>query len=253
MAIMDNTKLLEEVASELPMIQEKIKEPLIIEPFFKDFRYRFCWNSNAIEGNTLSLDETVSVIDYDEVKSGHTYSEYAQAKNLYQAILQKLSLNPTALTEQWIKDANSIIMNTSGSYRQRNLYVGTLVEATYYPPDYQQVPEQMKRFIESLDIVMDDCIEIIKNIAKQHIVFERIHPFSDGNGRTGRMILNQQLINHGLLPIIIENQSKYRQAFRVYDKNADTSLLIYLLCKGELSAIKTVKGLLQKMKKELPK
>lgn len=60
-----------------------------MKPFIKDFAYRFCWSSNALEGNTLSLDETICLIDYDEVRSGHTYTEYQEAKNLYKAIKRK--------------------------------------------------------------------------------------------------------------------------------------------------------------------
>lgn len=62
---------------------------------------------------------------------------------------------------------------------------------------------------------------IFSSITEYHIRFERIHPFSDGNGRTGRMIMNQQLINNDMLPITIDKTSKYRQAFRAYEKNGD--------------------------------
>lgn len=61
-----------------------------MKPFIKDFAYRFCWSSNALEGNTLSLDETICLIDYDEVRSGHTYTEYQEAKNLYKAIKKEM-------------------------------------------------------------------------------------------------------------------------------------------------------------------
>ncbi len=57
------------------------------------------------------------------------------------------------------------------------------------------------------------------------------------------MILNQQLINNDLLPIAIDKTSKYRQAFRAYEKNGDTSLLVYLICSKEIEAIKRVMDL----------
>ena len=56
------------------------------DSFLDDFEKRFCWSNNALEGNTLSLIETVNLLDYDEVQSGHTYSEYQEAKNVYAAI-----------------------------------------------------------------------------------------------------------------------------------------------------------------------
>ena len=57
-----------------------MENPLISQPFVEDFAKRFSWSTNAIEGNTLSLEETIAVIDYDEVRSNHTYSEYTDAK-----------------------------------------------------------------------------------------------------------------------------------------------------------------------------
>lgn len=75
---------------------------------------------------------------------------------------------------------------------------------------------------------------------------ERIHPFQDGNGRVGRIILNQQLINYGLLPLVIEPKGKYRQAFRQFDKNKDISLMVYTLCKEELESIGRMRELVQK-------
>ena len=73
-------------------------------------------------------------------------------------------------------------------------------------------------------------------IAKRHIEFERIHPYQDGNGRTGRMIMNQQLLNAGLLPAIIQDHSKYRQAFRRYDRNGSVELMQYEIAVGILKS-----------------
>ena len=76
--------------------------------------------------------------------------------------------------------------------------------------------------------------------------FERIHPFSDGNGRTGRMILNQQLVNQNFLPIIIEAKGDYRQAFRRYDRNGDVSQMVHIIAKGELASMERVMKLYEK-------
>ena len=53
--------------------------------FEKELRIRLSWNTNSLEGNTLTLEETVDALEYDEVRSGHTYSEYTEAKTAYQA------------------------------------------------------------------------------------------------------------------------------------------------------------------------
>lgn len=63
----------QEISQKVEALFEKIKknfdEPLIMEPFYADFKYTFCWSSNAIEGNTLTLDDTISFLVYDEVRS----------------------------------------------------------------------------------------------------------------------------------------------------------------------------------------
>lgn len=249
MELIDNQPLIVNISQELSCIKTEVKKDIISEPFTKDFALRFCWSSNAIEGNTLSLNETISVIEYDEVKSGHTYSEYQEAKNLYHAI-EKLMIPfcQKKISEEWIKEANGIIMGTTGEYRTREVYIGSLVEAVFYPPEHQEVPELMKRFSEEMDFGFEEksLSEIMKKIALQHIKFESIHPFQDGNGRVGRMIMNQQLINYGLLPISIQPTGKYRQAFQRFQKNKDISLMLYVMCKGEQEAIQRIQGLIKK-------
>lgn len=251
MAIINSKNILDEIEKRLPSILKKIGNHLICDPFYQDFAYRFCWSSNAIEGNSLSLDETISVVAYDEVKGGHSFTEYQEAKMLYSTIEKMLDRKTVSITKEWLQSTNSMIIGNEGKYRQKNLYIGTLVEATYYPPDYKKVPELMEVFLQSVNFKADDKKEVIRDIAEQHIEFERIHPYVDGNGRTGRMLLNQQMINNGLLPIIIEKQSKYRQAFKFYDKNKDTSLMVHLISKGELDAMERINQLFEKLEQRV--
>ncbi|MDD2979653.1 MAG: Fic family protein [Hespellia sp.] len=229
-------KMLQEIQSEIQKIK---KEKLIMEPFVKDITVRMSWNSNSLEGNTLSLDETVRVIEYDEVRSGHTYTEYQEAKNVYHAIKTMIQFDEKqTMDADWVKGANGYIMGNEATYRGMNLYVGTLTEAVYYPPSYQDVPDLMHDFIEKMNINTQNIESLIHDVAYQHIQFERIHPFPDGNGRTGRMIMNQQLLNNGLLPAIIKDQSKYRQSFRRFDKNGEVALMENVMINGILESWK---------------
>lgn len=246
MDLIDNSGLIQQVGQQWKDIKSCLKEPLIMEPFLNDFRYRFCWNSNSIEGNTLSLDETVSLIEYDEVRSGHTYSEYTEAKNLYRAIGEMFRLGKTEIDEAWIKKVNALVMDSEEGYRNNNLYIGTLIEAVHYPPDHENVPGLMKEYIASIQAAEKEPFTF-DAAAEAHILFERIHPFRDGNGRTGRLVMNQMLVNAGWLPITIESQSKYRQAFKRYASSGDVSLMVHQICKGELSAIEQIKTLRQKL------
>lgn len=222
---------------------------LIMDPFYADFQYTFCWSSNAIEGNTLSLEETISFLQFDEVRSGHTFSEYEEVKRLDKAIKTYLSFAPKEISEEWIKKVNAEIIGNTDEYREEDVYVGSQIEAVYYPPTYEKVPDLMKDFIVNINDGACDLDEIIELVARKHIEFERIHPFVDGNGRTGRIILNQQLINNGLLPITIEPKSKYRQAFKIYNKSKDISLMKYIICKGQEKTLNKILQLGEKYDK----
>lgn len=254
MPLFDNESRILQIETEKEEIFKHMENPLISQPFIEDFTRRFSWSTNAIEGNTLSLEETIAVIDYDEVRSNHTYSEYTDAKNAYYAI-QKMLLPfaKTVIDEEWIKKANACIRHAQGEYRDTTVYIGNLSEAVYYPPDPQDVPGLMKNWIREINIEAVTVKEIFEKIAASHVRFERIHPFSDGNGRTGRMIINQQLINNGLLPVSIQPTGKYREAFRRYDKREDLSEMVYVLLKSELESFDRVRSLFLKLSKDREK
>ena len=158
-----------------------------------------------------------------EVQKDATKVEIAQAVEL-------------AFPGRKVKKVNGYVMGTSGEYRNHDIYVGNLVEAVYYPPASDKVEELMKAFEKTVNIKEKNIDKLLLEIAQQHIVFERIHPFQDGNGRTGRILINQQLINNGLPPISIKPTGKYRQAFRRYNNSGDLSQMVYILAKSELES-----------------
>lgn len=246
--IIDNKKILQELKERMKNFDRTQVEELVLEPFLHDFTYRFCWSSNALEGNTLSLEETISLLEYDEVRGGHTFTEYEEAKNLHYAIQRMLlPISEKEITETWIQEVNGHIRRMSGEYRSKEVYVGSLAEAVYYPPRAENVKAEMEVFLQNVNFVEEEIDKVLDETARQHILFERIHPFQDGNGRTGRMILNQQLINHGLLPLAINPTGKYRQAFRIYDRNKDYSLMVHLLVKAELESLERIQDLQEKL------
>ncbi|WP_089983419.1 Fic family protein [Clostridium sp. C105KSO13] len=118
----------------------------------------------------------------------------------------------------------------------------------YYPPEPERVLEFMQRFFEKWENTSkgNSLAEIMQQLAEQHIEFEQIHPFQDGNGRVGRMLMNQELINQNLLPIAINPTGKYRQAFQCYEKKGDLSLMVHQVCKAELEAIQRVQCLVRR-------
>lgn len=225
-----------------------LENPLVTQAFTDDFARRFAWSTNAIEGNTLSLEETIEVIDYDEVRSNHTYAEYTDAKNAYYAAERMLiPFVKTAIDKDWVLRANGYIRQTKGQYRSTSVYIGSLAETIYYPPDPKDVPGLMAHWLGTVNAEAASTGQTFEKIAESHIRFERIHPFADGNGRTGRMIINQQLINHGLLPVSIAPSGKYREAFRRFDKKEDISEMVYVFVKSELESFARVRSLAEKL------
>lgn len=251
-----------EIGTELQKIREAMcrkrtlqENPLVWDPFLKDLRIRLSWNSNSLEGNTLSMDETVALIEYDEVRAGHTYTEYQEAKSMYQAVDQMLDFrNAKPLNIGWIKETNGVIQQDEGKFRTKNVYVGALSEAIYYPPDCGKVEGLMEDFVAGLkDYPGEEIEDVITHVAQKHIAFERIHPFLDGNGRTGRLLMSQQLLNCGMLPAIIKDQSKYRQAFRRYDRTEELSLMKYVIAGGIVETYEKLLAVEQKYRETLGK
>lgn len=245
MAVIKNQELQEILTS---IIQKRVEwetlNPVLQDVFMKDFSYRFCWSSNALEGNTLTLDETITLIEDDVVKGGHTFTEYQDAKMLHYSICKMLlPFKKKEINEEWVKAAHALLMEEGGEYRTSDVYVGSQAEAVYFPPTPERVNALMQEFMKNVNLQNKDTPEFFTDIVTQHIEFECIHPFKDGNGRTGRMIYNQQLINNGFLPITINPSGKYRQAFRIYNRNKDISLMKLLFLKAEYEAIERIENL----------
>ncbi len=241
-----------EIEEKLCRAQSLAENKTALSWFCDDFALRFCWSSNAIEGNTLSLEETAALIEYDEVRSGHTYSEYQEAKNLYRAISETMiPFKKQEITEEWIKKNNALIINGDGEYRKGPVKIGNLIETVYVPPSAEKIPSLMNEFLQTVNFKAETVFEIINAAANLHMKFERIHPFADGNGRTGRMILNQQLINCGLLPIALNKTGSYRRSFKIYGRNGDTSLLVHEILSEEASSIERLLEFHNKIKEEM--
>lgn len=240
----DIRKLTAQIKENLTVLEQVHGDRAAWNLFCSDMRRRMCWNSNAIEGNTLSLDETVALIDYDEVRNGHTYSEYMDAKNMYTAVREYISFEQAQeITINWITAVHTALFGCNTGFRQKNVYIGTIAEVAYQPPQFQRIPELMEEYLLQVNVRETCPEECVRQLAQKHIQFERIHPFIDGNGRTGRCILNQLLLNNGFPPAMIMDKSKYRQAFRQYDKNGATELMEYVIWKGIQYSLEVAKSI----------
>ena len=180
------------------------------------------YNSNAIENSTLTLEDTEDILVHNQIRTDHEIREIYEAKNLAKA-LDYISENPNkklsiglilALHKILLTDIND---NIAGRFRSGKEWVrvGTHIGAN---PDF--VNELMYNLVENYN--KSDSY-FLEKIAYFHAEFENIHPFGDGNGRIGRLIVNKQLEDLGLPPIIIPNKSKSDEYYPALDDYMKTN------------------------------
>lgn len=190
------------------------------------------YNSNAIENSTLTMKETERILLELEVSRDVSVRELFEAKNLARVIeyirnTSDLNLNLETILLLHRMLIGGIDDNIAGRFRGPREFVRV---GTHIAP----APEHIERMLEHAiaDYASDHDTYFLDRIAKFHLEFERIHPFNDGNGRIGRVLIHLQLAQLGYPPIIIRNKGKqdnYYPAFRAYTDNSATKIMDYLL------------------------
>lgn len=167
------------------------------------------YHSNAIEGNTLTLRETKVVLEGITV-GGKSLREHFEATNHRDAILyvEEIVAKQEALSEWQLKNIHSLVLKAidneeAGRYRRENVVIAG---ASTTPPDFLHLGEEMKQFIAWHDNAAQ--MHPIERAAELHTRFVKIHPFVDGNGRTGRLLLNFELMKAGYPPAVIRKEER---------------------------------------------
>lgn len=178
------------------------------------------FNSNAIENSTLTLKETERILLSLELSRHVTIREVFEARNLAQVLeYVKGKKIEQELTSELIKLLHRMLMGNindeiAGRFRQKGEYVRV---GTHIAP----APEQLDAMVEEILInsSSDQVAYFTDKIARFHLDFETIHPFCDGNGRMGRLLINYQLNDLGFPNIIIRDKDKhvYYKAFTEYN------------------------------------
>ncbi len=196
-------------------ITKSLREKLIVD---------WTYNSNAIEGNTLTLSETKVVLEGITI-GGKSVIEHLEAINHKEAIgyLETIIKEKKDLTEGILKNIHQLILkdidnHNAGKYRNKNV---TISGANHVPPNHMLVSELMQKLFAEYDREWNHYHPVIK-ACLLHGEFVKIHPFIDGNGRTARLLLNFELMKHGFPPIVITKDRK-AQYYETLDK-AHTSL-----------------------------
>lgn len=173
------------------------------------------YNSNAIENSTLTLKETEKILLEMELSRDVSLREVFEAKNLARVIGYKRDKHPDKITKELILLLHKMLIggiddNIAGRFRKEGEYVRV---GAYIAP----APEKVEQMIDSIlaEYAGDVNSYFIDKIAKFHLEFESIHPFCDGNGRIGRVLINLQLLQFGFPRVIIRDKEKdiYYKAF----------------------------------------
>lgn len=215
------------------IIKKIIDNPDIYEEFILSLTY----NTNSIEGSTLTKDETADILFQNATLSNKDLIEHLEAKN-HQTALQYLfdEINfKYKINEEFILKLHGILMNgirkDAGQYRKHGVRI---VGANIPTANYLKIPVLMKKLIKDINGKNKD---IVYSIAEIHSRFEKIHPFSDGNGRIGRLLMNAMLLKKNLSPAIIKQKNKrlYYKYLNKSQREEDYGLLEDFLCDAILS------------------
>ena len=208
----------------------------------EEFLVEYTYNSNAIEGNTLTLQETAMVLEGITIDK-KPLKDHLEAVGHRDAFLyiQDLVKDKIPFTEHIIKQIHTLVLmdrpDDRGIYRKIPVRI---MEAFHVPPEPVMVPELMENLIKEfsnkkmhpIQPKMEQLLEsynnskehIIPRLARFHIEFEGIHPFVDGNGRTGRLLLNLFLMQNNYPPVNVKftDRKRYYEAFDSYYRDGST-------------------------------
>jgi len=223
-------------------IVRKLKEQMQIE---------YTYNSNAIEGNTLSLRETQLVIEEGITVNGKSLREHFEAKNHPKAIAFVESLSEKGIEEKDILKVHKLLFegidDEAGAYRTSQVRI---TGADIMPPPPQDIEPRMTELLYLLQKNPDE-LRPIELAAVFHHKFEYIHPFFEGNGRVGRLLTNCILLKYGYPFVVVlrNDRQKYYRALREADHEnlspivnfiarcVERSLNLYLTAIGKRNVI----------------
>ena len=186
----------------------KIEEALAIE---------YTYESNRIEGNTLTLQETALVIEEGLTIGGKSLREHLEAINHNEAIafIKDIAQGEEPITERTILQIHALILRgidrqNAGRYRT----VPVLISGSrHVPPQPYLIEKQMEDFLLRFREMENESIHPVDIAAYLHDELVRIHPFIDGNGRTSRLLMNLYLLRHGYVMVLLKGDAESKLAY----------------------------------------
>ena len=215
--------------------------PAEVDAIKEVFLVEHTYNSNAIEGNTLTLQETALVLQGITIdkKPLKDHLEAVGYKEAFQYV-EELAKQDKDLSEFDIKSIHNLVLadrpEDRGTFRRVNVRIAGALTNPVQPYLIEPKIEELLNNYK----VWSKTMHIVERVANFHLQFESIHPFIDGNGRTGRLIMNLQLIKEGLPAINIKfaDRRKYYDAFDEYSRTGSSEAMIKLVGEAVVSRLR---------------
>ena len=197
------------------------------EELFRELRISITHHSNAMEGTTLSFGETKELLELGNTAGHKPLGEqlvilgFAKA---YDVIVREASNRDNIIDSSFIKDIHVIMfedaLKVSPNYISKPIGAYRLDERYIKGVDIKlSAPNKISNDIENLLYRFKSNTMSLLEIAEFHILFETIHPFADGNGRVGRLIMAYQAIQNNIVPPLIQNEHRDEYLTAISDKN----------------------------------
>jgi Fic family protein len=193
----------------------------------EDLKVLSTYHSNAIEGNTLNLHETQMVVDYGMTLGSHSLREYQEAANHAHAYDYVVSLvseeqKNAPITQDILLTLHRFVVKSIldeaqvGQWRVVPVYIRG---SNMTPPPARDVPRLMREWMEWINGPRGEQYEPITRAAIAHHGFEAVHPYVDGNGRVGRLLLNLMLMREGYPPALVLKDWRIRYIHGLNEAN----------------------------------
>ncbi len=261
-----------DILEKVTLLNKQIQEHKNIDPELwktiqKKLKFSWTYNSNAIEGNTLSEGETIFFLEYGLTVEGKPFKDFLETRNHAEAIdyLMEVIKDDREITESLIKELNALLLSGVKSTEARNEQ-GQKVKKPATPGLYKKLPNHVLQldgtiyyYVEPIHVQTEMenlCSWIHSNIDKfhptitcaiAHYNFVRIHPFDDGNGRGARILMNLILMKKKYPPAIVRNERRrhYIESLSAADKG---NLEPFILFIGE-SLVQTENTIIQELER----
>ena len=209
------------------------------------YNIEYTYESNRIEGNTLTLQETELVVNKGVTIAGKSMREHLEAINHAEAIdyIRDFAKNSVEISESTIKQIHALILHgidreNAGRYRSVPVRISG---SSHVPPQPYQLAEQMEEFMSRFKEMEAQGMHPVLVAAFLHEVLVRIHPFIDGNGRTSRLLMNLYLLRNGYTIVNLKGSDDVRRIY--YDaletSHVDPIPFQHLVIEAEISSLKS--------------